>query len=69
MSVAIGWPCMLRILPRNGSFFKGTDIEAVGVGHTKAFYGNSVHLEAENAFEEDYFDGDWFWIEVVEAAP
>ena len=55
-----------RHLPRDGDFFNGTDIEAVGVGRTKAYYLNAVYLMSE-VVETTYIeDADWFWIEVVE---
>ncbi|MGZ0655878.1 hypothetical protein ACWPKO_10455 [Coraliomargarita sp. W4R53] len=55
-----------RHLPRDDSYFEGTDIEAVGVGRTKAYYVNSVDLESPDGFSNHQLQGDWFWIEVIE---
>lgn len=56
-----------RHLPREGSFFTGTDIEAVGLGRTQAYYLNAVNLlPAEPLEPEALEEADWFWIEVVQ---
>ena len=65
------WACIYienteiaRHIPRKGDFAKGTNIEAISEGKTKAYYGNSVHMQDENALEI-YQEGHWFWIEVI----
>ena len=57
-----------RHLPRNDSYFEGTDIEAVSPGRTKAYYVNAVNLMNENGQMNFQGTEDWFWIEVVETA-
>jgi hypothetical protein len=60
-------PEVALYLPRDGSFFDGTDVEAVAVGRTKAYYVNAVDLLPET-FDTTYLAGaHWFWIDVVAA--
>ncbi len=60
-------PEVARYLPRDGSFFDGTDVEAVAVGRTKAYYVNAVHLLPETFETENLAGAEWFWIDVVAA--
>ncbi|MGZ0655049.1 hypothetical protein ACWPKS_05525 [Coraliomargarita sp. W4R72] len=62
-------PEVARYLPRNGSFVDGTDVEAVAVGRTKAYYVNAVHLFSDTFESENLIGAKWFWIDVVASEP
>jgi len=63
-------PDVARHLPRDGDFFNGTYIKAVGGGRTKAYYLNSVYIPMEGVVNTSHTDlADWFWIEVIQPDP
>jgi hypothetical protein len=68
LGIYVEKPEIAQHLPRDGFFLEGTDILATGTGRTKAYYGNAVHLLADEVNVDDYQYGDWFWIEVQEAS-
>lgn len=70
LSVATEDPSIARPVPVEGSYTRGTSIEGVSVGRTRAVYGNAAPMHARTdgaAFE--YGASQPFWIEVVEPAP
>lgn len=69
LSVATEDPAIARPVPVDGDFTRGTLIEGVSVGRTRAVYGNAAPLhgaEGKNIFA--YGTPPFFWINVVDAA-
>lgn len=54
-----------RHRPREDSFLRGTDIEAISPGRSKAYYLSAVHLLVEPVEINEWEGNNWFWIEVL----
>ena len=68
LSVATEDSSIARALPVDGDYTRGTKLEGVAPGRTRAVYGNAAPMHhSANADEWLTYDGkESFWIEVVE---